>query len=165
MSTVFQATSTLRKAVHRMLNSPLILFVDGNLADLEQYTEHLKLSSRKFNIVHAATGKSGLAFCERHVVDCVVLEIDLPDISGFEVLMKLIPRVRDPKTAVIMLTRLSNTYLLEAALRNGAHAALCKLVTAGHTLERAILKAVSTMTEDLTGATTARYADKPIRVS
>ena len=149
-----------------MLNSPLILFVDGNLADLEHYKEHLKLSLPHFNIVHAATGKSGLAFCERHVVDCVVLEIDLPDISGFEVLMKLIPHAREPKTAVIMLTRLSNTYLLEAALRNGAQAALCKLVITGDTLERAVLKAVSTMTEDLTHtATSGRDVGKPIRLS
>jgi CheY-like chemotaxis protein len=150
-----------------MLNSPLILFIDANLAEREYYTQHLGVSSPNFNIVHAATGKSGLAFCDRHLVDCVVLEIDLPDISGFEVLMKLVPRIREPKTAVIMLTRLSNTYLLEAAMRNGAQAALCKRVTAGDTLERAILKAVTTMSsEDLTlTATAARYLDKPIRLS
>jgi CheY-like chemotaxis protein len=150
-----------------MFNSPLILFVDGNLADLEHYTEHLRISCPNFNIVHAATGKSGLAFCERHLVDCVVLEIDLPDVSGFEVLMKLVPRIREPKTTVIMLTRLSNTYLLEAAMRNGAQAALCKRFTAGVTLERAILKSVTTMSsDDLTPtATPGRYFDKPIRLS
>jgi len=138
------------------LNSPLILFVDGNLADREYYSEHLRVSFPNFNIIHAVTGRSGLAFCDRHVVDCVVLEIDLPDISGFEVLMKLVPRVREPQIAVIILTRLSNSYLLDAAMRNGAQAAFCKRVTAGETLQRAIFKSVTTMTEDLTPTAIAR---------
>ena len=149
-----------------MLNSPLILFVDGNLDDLERYRQYLRTSPSNFNIVHAATGKSALAFCQRHLVDCVVLEMNLPDMSGFEVLMKLIPRIREPEIAVIMLTRLSNTYLLEAALRNGARAALCKAVTSEDTLERAILKAASTISEHLTPpATQGGHADRLIRTS
>ncbi|HKY72212.1 MAG TPA: response regulator [Nitrospira sp.] len=149
-----------------MLHSPLILFVDGNPDDLERYRRHLALSSANFNVVQAATGKSGLAFCERHAVDCVVLEIELPDVSGFEVLLKLVPHFREPKVAVIMLTRLSNAYLLDAAMRNGAQAAFSKLVTSPDTLERAILKAVSTMSADLTtSATSGQHLDKSVRLS
>ena len=149
-----------------MLHSPLILFVDEHPDELEHYRQHLGVSSADFNIVHAATGKSGLAFCERHAVDCVVLEMELPDMSGFEVLLKLIPHFREPKVAVVMLTRLSNVHLLDAAMRNGAQAAFSKPVTSPDTLERAILKAVSTMSDDLAAsAAPGQHFDKAIRVS
>ena len=130
-----------------MWYSPLILFIDGNSGDREYYSEHLSLPNLK--IAQAATGHAGLAFCQSHLVDCVVLEIDLPDMSGFEVLLRLVPRVHHPEIAVIMLTRISNAYLLEAAIRNGAHAAFCKTTTSGDLLDKAILKAVCTVPTDL----------------
>jgi CheY-like chemotaxis protein len=132
-----------------MSNSPLILFIDGNLNDLEYYTQRFGISSPHFDIAHAATGQYGLSFCEREPVDCVVLEIDLPDMSGFEVLRRLIPNAQQPEIAVIMLTRLSNPQLLEVAVRNGAQAALFKGVTSAEILEKAMLKALSTLQVNL----------------
>jgi DNA-binding NarL/FixJ family response regulator len=144
--TAFAMTADImRKAVRTMTNSPLILFVDGHVDDREYFTHRLGLSFPDFQIVHAAAGRSCLTFCERQSVDCVVLEIALPDMSGFEVLLKLIPRAQSPEIAVIVLTRLSNTYLLEAAIRNGAQAALHKGVTSADVLDKAILKALSTV--------------------
>ncbi|MDF2459405.1 MAG: hypothetical protein K0S79_1821 [Nitrospira sp.] len=48
-------------------------------------------SCRKVDYVifHAASGKAGISVCETVSIDCVVLEIDLADISGFEVLVQL----------------------------------------------------------------------------
>ena|GEM_PF-5043126 len=133
-----------------MPNSPLILFIDGNLSDREYYTQCLRISCPHFEIAHAATGQYGLSFCEREPVDCVVLEIDLPDMSGFEVLRRLIPHAQQHGIPVIMLTRLSNPQLLEAAVRNGAQAALCKGGTSAEILEKAMLKAFSTPQVNLT---------------
>ena len=133
-----------------MSNSPLILFVDGNLSDREYYSSRLRSSSPDSQIVHAATGRSGLAFCERQAVNCVVLEIDLPDMSGFEVLLKLIQRPYQPGMAVLMLTRLSNPHFLEAAITNGAQAALCKGFTSAEILEKVMRKALSTLQVNLT---------------
>jgi DNA-binding NarL/FixJ family response regulator len=125
-----------------MRNSPLILFIDGNCGERDFYSERLRLSFPNVKIAHAATGHSGLAFCESHLVDCVVLEIDLPDMSGFEVLLRLVRRVHHPEVDVIMLTRISNGYLLEAATRNGAQAALYKATTPGEILDKAVLKVI-----------------------
>ena len=49
-----------------------------------------------------------------------------------------------------MLTRLSNPQLLEAAVENGAQAALVKGDTSAEVLEKAILKALSTLRVNLT---------------
>ena len=77
-----------------------------------------------------------------------MLELDLPDMSGFEVLVNLVPRVHQPAIAVIVLTRLANQYLLAAALKNGAQAAFYKPATSGDMLDKAILKAISTVKKD-----------------
>jgi DNA-binding NarL/FixJ family response regulator len=72
-----------------------------------------------------------------------VLEIDLPDISGFEVLAKLVPRAYHPEIAVIVLTRLPNPFLLDLAIKNGAQVALHKTLGSGDLLAPSILKAIS----------------------
>lgn len=104
--------------------------------------------SRDVQIFHAATGRAGLAPCQRYCFDCVVLDIDLPDVSGFEVLANLVPRVHQPETVVIVLTRLANQYLLGAALKNGAQAAFYRPMATRDTLDKAILKAISRVPKD-----------------
>src|SRR5262245_13489956 len=130
------------------MSKSLILLIDGDQEDRDYYAHRLLISSQGFVILHATTGQSGLALCQWHPVDCVVLELDLPDMSGFEVLVNLVPRVHQPDIAVIVLTRLPNQYLLGAAIKNGARAALYKPMTSGEMLDKAIAKAISTVQKD-----------------
>ena len=73
----------------------------------------------------------------------MVLEIDLPDMSGFEVLARLVPRFYHPEIAVVILTRLPNPFLLDLAIKNGAQAAFSKTVGSGDLLAPSILTAIS----------------------
>ncbi len=77
-----------------------------------------------------------------------MLELDLPDMSGFEVLLKLVPRVYRPEVAVIVLTRMYNLGFLKAAVTNGAQAALFKSMASGDVLEKAVLKAMAAVQKD-----------------
>jgi len=126
-----------------MSDATSILLVDANHKDRDYYAQRLRISSPDYDVVHATTGQSGLDLCARQPIDCVILEIDLPDMSGFEVLTKLVPRVHHPEIAVIVLTRIPNQFLLELALKNGAQAAFHKTMTCGDILDKAILKAIS----------------------
>lgn len=128
-----------------MSDATSILLVDSNHRDREYYAQRLHTSSPDYNIVEAATGRSGLDICARQSIDCVVVELDLPDMSGFEFLIKLLPHARHPEVAVIVLTGLSNPSLLELALKNGAHAAFRKIMTSGDMLEQSVLKAIATV--------------------
>ena|GEM_PF-279686 len=128
--------------------SPVILLIDGNMKDRDYYTQRLRISLRESIVLHAVTGHSGLALYRSQPIDCVVLELDLPDVSGFEVLLKLIPRAQYPQTPVVILTRLSNPHLLEAALKNGAAAALRKPLSSGDSLDQAIHKAMASVRRD-----------------
>ena len=66
--------------------------------------------------------------------------------SGFEVLIQLV--TMPPKFAVLVLTHLTNPFLLDLALKNGAQAALHKNRTPGDVLDKTILRALSTLPRD-----------------
>ena len=133
----------LRKARHPKLT--VILLIDANQQDREYFGQLLLNSSPDFIVFNSTTGEHGLTLFRQKPIDCVVLEIDLPDMSGFEVLRRLIPSVEYPGIPVIILTRLSNHYLLDAAIKNGAQAALYKGNASADILNRAILNAISTV--------------------
>lgn len=127
-----------------MSNTPVILLIDGNHQDREYYTDLLRVSPSHFAVLHATTGQAGLALCKRRPIDCVVLELDLSDMSGFQVLFMLISDLLNiPQIAVVILTRYSNPLLLDVAIEKGAQAALYKGDTSGDILSRAILNAMS----------------------
>jgi DNA-binding NarL/FixJ family response regulator len=120
-----------------------LLLIDGYDQDRAYYAQRLKDSLPDFVVVEAPTGRDGLAVCSFRKIDCVILEIDLPDMSGFEALVRLVPIVHHPEIAVIVLTRLTNQNLLDLAIKNGAQAALQKTVTSGDVLDQVVLKVVA----------------------
>src|SRR5262245_47172999 len=95
-----------------------ILFIDGNDLDRHYYAERLKAACPDLRIYEAASGKAGLELYEAHLIDCVILELGLPDMSGFEVLANLVPVARAPEVPVIVLTQLSSLSLLQVARLN-----------------------------------------------
>jgi DNA-binding NarL/FixJ family response regulator len=128
-----------------MSDATTVLLIDDDPHYRDYYAQRLQASVSNYDVVQAATGRSGLDICARQPIDCVVLEIDLPDISGFEVLAKLVPRAYHPEIAVIILTRLPNPFLLDLAIKNGAQVALQKTLGSGDLLAPSILKAVSAL--------------------
>ncbi len=125
-----------------MSDATTVLFIDDDPQYRDYFARRLHASSTNYDVVEAATGRSGLKICGRQPIDCVVLEIDLPDISGFEVLAKLVPRTYRPEIAVIVLTRLPNVFLLDLAIKNGAQAAFQKTAGSGALLETSISRAI-----------------------
>ena len=137
-----------RHAVRRvvvMSDATTILLIDGNAQEREYYAHFLRAASAMYDVEQAATARSGLELCARQQIDCVVLEIDLPDMSGFEVLATLVPRPYHPEIAVVVLTRLPNPFLLELAMKNGAQRAFGKRRVSGDILEKTIRHAISTV--------------------
>src|SRR4051812_14232804 len=119
-----------------------VLLIDGDSTDRIGFATHLKSCSPDYHILEAKDGEEGLAIFRSRRIDCVVLEIDLPDQSGFEVLMTLIPRASKPHIAVIVLTKLKHGGLWELAKRNGAYVCFVKQHTTGDDLDRAIQRAI-----------------------
>lgn len=80
--------------------------IDDNPEDLESWSKGLAESSSQYSILKAGTVKESLNCCQYHKVGCVVLDLDMDDSSGFEVLLSLIPNPKGPQIAVVVLTRL-----------------------------------------------------------
>src|SRR5438093_13476699 len=103
-----------------MSDAKTILFIDGHDEDRQYYAHRLKVSSPDYIIIEAATGALGLELFRAQPIDCVILELKLPDMSGFEVLAKLVPVARLPEIPVIVLTTFGLEGLLEVAKMSGA---------------------------------------------
>jgi CheY-like chemotaxis protein len=120
-----------------------VLLIDGNPTERAFYAEGLKQCAPEYLIIEAADGESGLALYRRSSqIECVVLEISLPDQSGFAVLVDLIPFPSRPNVAVIVLSRLGHRGLLSLAKLTGAYAYLIKEHTSGEHLHKEIQRAV-----------------------
>jgi CheY-like chemotaxis protein len=124
------------------LSTTRILFIDGNANDRAIYVSGLQYGSPDYEIIEAADGQSGLAIYRAQRIDCVILELELPDLSGFEVLVELVPLVRRPNIAVIVLTRLADEGLYALARSNGAYVCFHKPHTSSDDLDRGINRAI-----------------------
>ncbi len=120
-----------------------VLFIDGFEADRTYFAEHLKWCSLDYHVLEAADGRSGLEVYRSRRIDCVVVEIALPDRSGFEVLRNLVPHASRPPVAVIVLTQITYGGLRELANKKGAYDCFIKKYTTVDDLDRAIQHAIS----------------------
>jgi PAS domain S-box-containing protein len=109
-----------------------ILVVDDNPAGL--YATSRMLRAAGFTVLEAATGGEGLALAPR--VDLVVLDVNLPDISGFDVCRRIRSR---PETARVPVIHLSATFVKDVDKVQGLEAGADGYLT--HPVEPPVLVA------------------------
>ena len=126
-------------------SSPTILFIDHHDDDRQYWVQRLRMSSPDYVIFEASSGKSGIAICRSQRVECIISELTLPDMSGFDVLLQLVPKPRHPEIALIFLTRLILAPMKDLALNNGAQAYLVKSHSSGDELDTTIHKALASV--------------------
>jgi len=126
-----------------MAHTKSILIIEDNDIVRRYYADHLRLVCRDHLIYEAATGKTGLDLCQWQTIDCVILDLSLPDMSGFQVLAKLVPVPSQPRLPVIILTSIARQNILDVAKDKGAFAALQKDLTTGDELADVALKAMT----------------------
>jgi DNA-binding NarL/FixJ family response regulator len=119
-----------------------VLIIDGHDDERRFYARKLSDCSPQHTIMEAGDGQSGLNIFRSSRIDCVVLDLDLTDISAFEVLGNLVPPAQQPEVAVIVLTNQQDHNLFDRARREGAASCLVKSVTSGYLLSQVIQKAV-----------------------
>jgi|RhiMetdeSRZDD1v2_1073273.scaffolds.fasta_scaffold1635380_1 CheY-like chemotaxis protein len=78
---------------------PTVLIIDDNEQDLKYWSETVRNFASNYAVLKAQDCKSGLAICRDRTVDCVLLDLDMPE-SGFQALLDLVPdrkRSRDSR--------------------------------------------------------------------
>jgi two-component system, NtrC family, response regulator AtoC len=93
-----------------------ILIIDDDTAMLELLDR--SLSRKGYRVLTGRTGKEGLKISRDNQVDLVLLDVNLPDIEGVQVLKKL--KKSNPKAAVIMITAHGEVETAVESMRLGA---------------------------------------------
>ena len=120
-----------------------VLLIDPNKEDRAYWAERLTRFSEAFTVIEADNGAAGLAICQTERIDCVVLELTLPDMSGFQVLTRLNPRAYHPKVPVILFSQRDLPQLKRMAMTNGAQTYFVKSALTGDGLSLAIQRAIA----------------------
>jgi two-component system sensor histidine kinase ChiS len=119
-----------------------ILLVDDDAETLDTWAKGLQDCASDYTVLKADTVKSALDVCRYHKMDCVVLDLDMDDASGFEVLLDLVPDRKHRRIPVVVLTRLISPVLHDMAVEYGAQACLVKQRTSPQLLDEAIKTAI-----------------------
>jgi DNA-binding NarL/FixJ family response regulator len=120
-----------------------ILLIDDSDKDRTYYAERLRIGIPDCTVLEARDGRSGLALYRSWRIDCIITELSLPDMSGFELLIEVVPQASQPAIAVVILTRVVSRSLCDLAMRRGAHASVVKRFTSGDELAQIIPKAIA----------------------
>src|SRR5215472_1125601 len=105
-----------------------VLIVDDNFELLQVLSKGLKLAG-PFTVITASDGAQGLEHCLTHRPDCLVIDVKMPGLTGYQLVRVL---RGDPETAdipLILLTALAQDYERFAGLAAGTDLYLIKPVT------------------------------------
>ena len=119
-----------------------VLFIDNQSEDLGSWSNRLQKCSSRYAVVTLSSAEGALVLLRHQRVDCVVLDLDVPQSSGFELLLALIPDRQHHRIPVIVFTHLQNPALHRMTLENGAHACLVKEATSVQDLDNVIQHAI-----------------------
>ena len=127
---------------HQSTVPATILVIDDNEDDLKYWAGSLRQAASNYNVLESSSAAAALDLCQARRVDCVILDLDMPE-SGFHVLLQLVPDRRSPRIPVIVLTHLPHPNLFEMAKHNGAQGCLLKQSTSIQDLDQAIQQAIA----------------------
>ena len=106
------------------------------------------LTRAGYEVAFAPSGKEGLIAAWRDLPDAIVLELNLPDIDGLEVVRKLRADNRTANKRIICLTERSGATITEQALQAGVDDFLVKQADAVEMLMRTLAGAKDTTLDE-----------------
>ena len=120
-----------------------VLLIDSSKKQRTFWADQLRRCSPDYEILEASDAHSGLDLYRSRPVDCVVLELSLPDQGGFKALVELVPLPSRPQIAVIVLTLMTHPGVWRLAKESGAYTCLAKEFTTGEDLDKTIQRALA----------------------
>jgi len=120
-----------------------ILIVDDDAADREIFKLYLKTDQPgAFTFAEEGTGRAGLDRLQSFQPDCVLLDFNLPDIDGLEMIRRLSNGREFPSCAVVMLTAIGSEQIAVEAMKLGVMDYLVKGPASSEALPRTVASAV-----------------------
>ena len=119
-----------------------VLIIDDNLQEREYWSSALKTFSFEFIVLDADSGESGFRLCQSRQVDCVIMDLEMPE-SGLFTLLRLIPDPTRRHVPVVILTKLAQPSLIKLMKSLGAYECLLKEYCSAEKLANAIWDAIA----------------------
>ncbi|MDR6949740.1 PAS domain S-box-containing protein [Pseudomonas sp. 2957] len=94
-----------------------LLIVDDNVAT--RYALRRRLERHGYTVLEAGTGSDGLALIEGEALDALILDVNLPDMSGFDIVRLL---RADPRTALLPVIHVSAASIQTGDIITGLNA-------------------------------------------
>ncbi len=94
-----------------------LLIVDDNVAT--RYALRRRLERHGYTVLEAGTGSDGLALIESEALDALILDVNLPDMSGFDIVRLL---RADPRTALLPVIHVSAASIQTGDIITGLNA-------------------------------------------
>lgn len=119
-----------------------ILIIDDDMADRMLYKKFLsdELSDHLYTFHESSSGETGIAQYQDIKPDCVLLDYNLPDMIGLDVLQKLSHIT--PVLPVVMITGQGSETIAADAIKNGAQDYISKNAITEEALHRAVMNAI-----------------------
>src|SRR3990167_3668111 len=126
------------------MQSVKLLIIDDEVIDRAYYQRMLRQSANiPYEAVEAINAKEALDYLQDHEVDCILLDYQLPDMHGVD-LLKKIKEISGKFVPVIMLTGRGDEQVAVDALKNGAEDYFIKNKIEPNILMKTILNAIRT---------------------
>jgi two-component system repressor protein LuxO len=133
-----------------MTTKPRLLLVEDTPSILRLYHEVLK--KLDVDLIDATTGARALEILDDAIPDVVLLDVELPDTNGLDILRRI--RARNLPSAVIIITAHGSVKVAVEAMREGAYDFIMKpfppdrlIVTVRNALERRQLQTLAAANE------------------
>lgn len=124
-----------------------VLIVDDALTDCVTFRRYLtRGTTSPCEVSEVATAAQAMEFLQRSRPDCVLLDFNLPDSDGVNLVKKIVSLHGQNAFGIVMLTSNHEVELAVDALRSGAHDFLPKSGTNAIVLRRAVDNAVEKAT-------------------
>ena len=95
-----------------------------------------------YKVKAVETGTEGLQLCDRHMPDCILLDLNLPDMNGLEFLSQLVAGHGKYAAGIVMLTGQGNDEIAHEAMNLGTNDYISKNALTRGEMSRAIRNAV-----------------------
>lgn len=96
----------------------MVLIIDDSYLIIERLTDMLRELEAIGDITHALSGMDAMEILESRTPDVILLDINLPDTNGVELLR--IIKEKYPGIIIIMLTNQANDYYRQLCMKMGA---------------------------------------------
>jgi len=125
----------IKPEVEIIQNSGTILYIEDNLSNIQLVEEILETHRTSISLITNMYGKNAVQFAIDYKPDLILLDLDLPDIHGREVIKLLQEEPRTSKIPVIILSADAMTKQIKQLMADGAKDYLIKPIDVVHFLK------------------------------